>query len=362
MASRKCSICGHIENEFVYFCTKCGAKTVENALIVPTGQEEYVSDQSTNYQQENVQQVEIPSAETKLSKGKNSNKINPIILIMGVVIVVLIIVIAALVSRKEPDNSVMSANNESGEQNNSAEKEINEREINNNPVANKTDSNLIENNDTFKYADSGLDYEDDYQENKYTEKVNRDFEIYSGIREDYENALDPGYYQYYNSGISDFSFWYPNNLYCDVFSAENIDCEYGYLRKEVTFYGSEGSTLTYRLIQRNDSLSLEDATENVHSVETMALYEAEDIVNGTTSDHGKVIVTGWDSSAHNYAIYDLYKIEDDYLLQMKVVFPDYTSDLDRLQKAYVTECYYRLCGFSDSKAETRSYSEFMENN
>ena len=30
--------------------------------------------------------------------------------------------------------------------------------------------------------------------------------------------------------------------------------------------------------------------------------------------------------------------------------------------ADVTECYYRLCGFSDSKAGTRSYQEFMENN
>ena len=29
MANRVCPNCGHIENEYTYFCTECGSKTVE---------------------------------------------------------------------------------------------------------------------------------------------------------------------------------------------------------------------------------------------------------------------------------------------------------------------------------------------
>ena len=193
-------------------------------------------------------------------------------------------------------------------------------------------------------------------------QVNPEFQVYSGVEEDYANALQPENYSYYDSGITDFSFYYPDNLYCDVTTVEDEDCEYGFLIKKINFIGSNGSELIYQLIQRTDSLSLEAETDYIYNKEVANLYGKEDIVFSTKDNYGKVIVTGWDSADKNYVIYNLCKIEDDYILQMKVIYPNYTDDLDTAQKGYVTECYYRLCGFSDSTLSVRSYEEYMNEN
>lgn len=195
-----------------------------------------------------------------------------------------------------------------------------------------------------------------------SQQISPEFQVYSGVEEDYANALQPENYQYYDSGITDFSFYYPDNLYCDVKIVENEECEYGFLIKKIDFIGSNGSELIYQLIQRTDSLSLEEETNYIYNKEVSNLYEEEDIVFSTKDNYGKVIVTGWNSTDKNYAIYDLCKIENDYILQMKVIFPSYTSDLDKAQKGYVTECFYRLCGFSDTTLEVRSYEEYMNEN
>ncbi len=46
MASRKCSICGHIENEYTFFCTECGARTEEFSEKIEANQD--VSNISAN--------------------------------------------------------------------------------------------------------------------------------------------------------------------------------------------------------------------------------------------------------------------------------------------------------------------------
>lgn len=193
-------------------------------------------------------------------------------------------------------------------------------------------------------------------------QINPEFQVYSGVEEDYANALQPEDYHFYDSGITDFSFYYPDNLYCDVTTVENEECEYGFLIKKIDFIGSNGSELIYQLIQRTDSLSLETETNYIYNKESLNLYEKEDIVFSTKDNYGKVIVTGWDSADKNYVVYNLCKIEDDYILQMKVIYPNYTDDLDTAQKGYVTECFYRLCGFSDSTLAVRSYEEYMNEN
>ncbi len=75
------------------------------------------------------------------------------------------------------------------------------------------------------------------------------------------------------------------------------------------------------------------------------------IVKSSEGDHGKAILTGWDSSAHNSAIYDMTKIEAGYVLQMKVIFPDYTSEKDRLEKSICYRMFIsdvRLFGFKSA--------------
>lgn len=167
----------------------------------------------------------------------------------------------------------------------------------------------------------------------------------------------------YDSKITDFKFYYPVDLYNEVSVDEDPDLvSYGENCQTITFEGSDGSQLIFSLTSRTDALSIENMTENVYNIESKGLVEPEKIVKSSEGDHGKAILTGWDSSAHNSAIYDMTKIEAGYVLQMKVIFPDYTSEKDRLEKAYVTECLYRMCGFSDSSQQVRSWDEFMEEN
>jgi hypothetical protein len=140
------------------------------------------------------------------------------------------------------------------------------------------------------------------------------------------------------------------------------DVKYGYNLQTITFTASNGSALIYSITRRRDSMSLDEITNYVYVSERNSLNDPEDIINTTTEDHGKVIVSGWDDMRHDRAVYDLLKTTDEYVLQMTVYFPDYTSEEDRLEKAYVTECLYRLCGFSGSSKPTRSYADFLEEN
>lgn len=419
MEGRKCPKCGHVEGKYVYFCTSCGFKTEEItgeakvALSSPTEEnrtevvktevikteelkteelktEEIKSEiypesvnsvQQGDYAEETVSFVE-PEKEVMaqvrpdsvLPNSKNSNGKNKMIIAaMGGVIVILVIAVIALVNNSRGSRTAYAVNPESIASNSAGngltdnDMEVKQSAETDNSFEQTEDSYSDEIYDSTENDTSWNDeteYEAEYEAKYEPEygQVNPDFSIYSGIDEYYSNALQPEAYQFYNSGIADFSFWYPTNLYCDVKEYNQDDDmwnEYGHIIKEIDFFGSRGSELSFKLIQKDDGLSIDDATAYVHAVESGKLNEPADIVFGTTSDHGKVIVTGWDSN-YEYPIYDLYKIEDDYYMQMEVIFPDYEDSYDKECKAYVTECYYRLCGFSDSKAGTRSFQEFAE--
>ena len=45
---------------------------------------------------------------------------------------------------------------------------------------------------------------------------------------------------------------------------------------------------------------------------------------------------------------------------MKLIFPQYTGEEDKMQKGYITECVYRLCGFSGSSDGPRSYQDYKK--
>ena len=205
--------------------------------------------------------------------------------------------------------------------------------------------------------------EDVLQEEDESSDLEDEFWIDEDTKADYSENLDPDLYESYDSKITDFKFYYPVDLYNEVSVDEDPDLvSYGENCQTITFEGSDGSQLIFSLTSRTDALSIENMTENVYNIESKGLVEPEKIVKSSEGDHGKAILTGWDSSAHNSAIYDMTKIEAGYVLQMKVIFPDYTSEKDRLEKAYVTECLYRMCGFSDSSQQVRSWDEFMEEN
>lgn len=404
MANRVCPNCGHIENEYTYFCTECGSKTVEqkegnspvtmkpvitgnqvasekeNVLDTPSLKEVKAPDKSVTEATEDAEAF-VGSDETESisyqaneykeqhntsTTTENRKKINPTIIAMASVIAVLILVIIAMLAGKKDGKENQVVRNDINETENNSEtnnqpyKEAEPTNVEETESTDKEVADMAEENVEESYNDTD-EFEEPTMED--VDSDNNQFGINSSVIEDYSNNLEPRYYEYYDGGVSDFSFYYPLNLYNSVdVNEEDFETAYGRNIKTITFTGTGGSELIYAISQRADGFTIPDMTEYVHGNESYNLYDAADIINSAKGDHGKVIVTGWDSSNQNYAIYDMLRIEDSYVLQMKVIFPNYTSEEDRLQKAYVTECFYRLCGFSDSTTSVRSYEEFLESN
>lgn len=225
------------------------------------------------------------------------------------------------------------------------------------------DTYNIDTYDSGYSSDGGTVYDTEDGEESFYGEEDDFFEISSLTKEDYANALVPSAYNYYQSDYSSsgFSFYYPTNLYESVEHEYDAgSAEYGDIRESVFFTGSKGSTLEFYQYDRNDSRSLEEETAFLHDREISKLEEGADILNKVTDGHGKVIVTGWETrESKRFAVYDMSKIENGKVLQMKVSFPEYTSDEDKNLKGYVTENYYRLCGFSDSSKGVRSYEMYL---
>lgn len=338
MPSRQCPVCGHYENEKTFICSVCGSDTVYSsvdyvessnkpqAVISPPENKSddtpsplipdtssYVSPLPTNnIPGSNV--TPMPVGYTKRQKKKNW------LLVLVVFIVVFILIIYAISSDKK-DPTPVPASTE--------------------PVS---------------YEPVSVEV--------ISTQVDPRFEIYSDDVENYENILDPNEYYTYKSKTMYYSFSYPTGFYNDVVENTDYNCEYGYCKSCINISGDKGSYVVYRLIERDsdDSFSVEGKTAQIHDIEAQNLFGEVDIINSTTDDHGKVIVSGWNNSNKDFLIYDMYRIDNEYIMEMKVVFPSYSSDTERLQIAYITECYYRMCGFSGTNKEPRSYAEYVEKN
>lgn len=184
------------------------------------------------------------------------------------------------------------------------------------------------------------------------------FGITKGTVESYESALNTNDYQYYNSGIENFRFFYPAALYSDVFCDEQAtETLYGTNIQMISFAGSAGSELFFSLSHYEDGVSIEEISQKIYNTEKNGLINAADIVYGIYEDHARIIVTGYEGEDLK-PVYDLFCVDSEYVMQMKMVFSAYQGIEDKLQKDYVTECLYRLCGFSGSTANCRSYEAF----
>lgn len=182
--------------------------------------------------------------------------------------------------------------------------------------------------------------------------------VYSNTVADYSMNLDPSRYARFDSKIEDFYFSYPTNLYyrCDV-STEPRAGQYGTVAYDICFYATDGSKLIYRMLERTDSYSNTEMRDFIYESEYAALQDSHKISKNDYGSRG--IVTG--VTADGLLNYDLFYVSDDYVMQMQVITPDYEDKQDEWQKGYVTECIYRLCGFSGTSATgCRSYEEYVE--
>lgn len=190
---------------------------------------------------------------------------------------------------------------------------------------------------------------------------NDDFHISSSTAADYSSVMNFDKFEYYASDIDGFSFYYPVNLYNNVLKDTSIsDSVYGKNVEDVSFTGSDGSSLEFIATERIDDASLSDATDYVYSEEAGSLDNKADIVPERIKDDGGFfIVTG--NNKENAAVleYLMMRVTDRYVMQMRVAFPDFTDDDDKNAKSFYTECLYRSCGFSNSSKNVRSYEDYL---
>lgn len=176
---------------------------------------------------------------------------------------------------------------------------------------------------------------------------------------DYTAILDPSEYKFYASQIPDFNFWYPQNFYNHVsYSTDPYETSMGTNEETIIFTAEDTSQLRFLAIRRTDSLDLDTMAKTIYTSELGLLTSSEVIINDVKDHSGKIIVTGWDKQYPDNTVYSLTRVTDDYILQMKVLFPSYTTAEDEHQKGYLTETYYRMCGFSDADP-WRSYAEYL---
>ena len=198
--------------------------------------------------------------------------------------------------------------------------------------------------------------------NTDSEEAGFPFLINPSADADYTAALDPSGYEFYSSSIDEFNFWYPTDFYNEVtYNAQPDKGQYGTNLEKITFSAKDGSRLIFQAIQRTDSLSLDDMTANVCTSELGRMSSSEVILNHVKDNYGKVIVTGWDNERDGYTDYCLTKIKQDTILRMTVQFPGYTNDDNELRMGYLTETFYRMCGFSDADP-WRTYEEYIREN
>lgn len=346
-----CTKCGkEIRNDSV-FCRYCGSK-IGNRVV-----------------QENESQPVSPLDNCEQKRGKQKGKKSMLVLltIVLVIIIVILILLGGLFIYQNqdllPDNvrQVISSILPSNEQEaNETEEDKHKDEIEDNREDSEDDSK--EAAEEVPAAEATEEANSEIQTTVGTDLLNQ-FGINAQTTESYAASLEPEKYKYYNGNISDFRFSYSPAIYNDV-SVDNTPVveQFGVNLETIHFTASGGSELIYKICERNDNKSLEEMTEYVYLFERANYIEPADIMNGVKDGHGKVIVTGWSDAMHDKAVYSMTKIEEEYVLQMIVSFPNYTSEDDKIYKAYVTECYYSMCGFSDSSKTVRDFAEYLEAN
>lgn len=402
MAQRICPNCGHVENEYTFFCTECGTKTIEddsgnqgtilkplkpfpsedkneNTLLNNDDNVKSISlgeglqgDDVINASEdvrhintsENIEDNQLITGEENVSKATTTSalsgatfistkKINPITAVMAGVILVLIVVIIGMSVRNghsDEDTIANSSNQNYEDQAYNTEADDSAVQDDYGVEEEEVDDFLSEEEQIDEYADDAAQFRSE-------------FGIETTTIEDYSANLDPDQYLYYDSGIGEFKFYYPGNLFNDVsVDDEYYSSEYGNNIRTICFYGSNGSELLYSICERNDGGSISEATDRINNLEHGKYYEMSDIVVKSDDEKGRIVLAGVMDASNEYRIYDLIKIDANYVYRMLSVKPMYQNEDERNQYAYVTENEYRMCGFSGSSSGPRTFEEYLAGN
>jgi len=366
--ARKCTKCNVEYPDQILFCTQCGMKTTmtENTPWNGGGFET----------PGNGPQITTPINENQTGGVGGGNKGSKLPIILGIVLALLLCVIVAIVlifvvSGKEEDKNDNVVKTEQAANDVTDEPEQESDSDTGSIIVTPSASNQSEGGSTeeaieveevpvVEEAEEIPEYEEPIQNNNvYEEDLASKFGINSYTVTDYRASLDPADYVYYGSGISDFGFYVPTNLYNSVSSIDGTRSDYGDVVEGYVFSGTDGSGLRFSAIRRTDYRSYDELLSYISRNENGKLVDSWDIVNKNNGSYAKVVTTGWNDSNHSVVYYTLYKIEPDYIMEMVMYYPGYANDTEWYQKTYINEMVYRKCVFGECQYPVISYEEYV---
>ncbi len=203
--------------------------------------------------------------------------------------------------------------------------------------------------------------DDAYHETEEPTAPDRDygsFQIDSGTVEDYARVLNPEEYQQYNGDENGFTFSFPAGLFnnVDVNNRQGGN-DYGQYMQYIHFFGSAGSELVFSKTKRLDNRLVEEIANDIRAQKREEIRDAVELRFVSEADLGRIVITG-NRMESDDIVYEVIRIDADYIMQMIFITPPYTSEEDEMQKSYVTESIYRMCGFSGSTKGVRSYQSY----
>ncbi len=173
----------------------------------------------------------------------------------------------------------------------------------------------------------------------------------------------------YNSEGNDksYSFAYPASLfneYCESDEPCPGEC-YGTRIRMDHFLGT-GNTYAffdmYTPDKEGDTYDIASMSKKAYDNEISYIAHPVEVENGMTVDGNGyiVILRGYTGESEEVAIYNLIKVEPEYVCNMKLYYPAPEDEEERLHTDYYLECMYRMCSFSGSEEPSRSYEEFLK--
>jgi len=189
-------------------------------------------------------------------------------------------------------------------------------------------------------------------------------------REDYGNSLDYTQYARYAGQNGNFYFSYPKSLYNRVLvNMNSFDTVNGTNQITITMRGEDHSEAVFAQYYRDQGYSIDETYEFLLDYYSNQVLNANVIRSSTGAKegeeyHGRIVMTGYGDRSMTYIVIAVWQ---DKVQVMWVQCP-FTAEEYRDANAaqlyqyacYVTECMYRMCGFSGSTAEPRSYAEFIQ--
>lgn len=263
-----------------------------------------------------------------VQNNKNSNSKMPKIIIGLVAIIAIIFISKGFFAEDEDVSSNIS----------------NETTVDSNSYSDDTNQNMDD--------DITLD-DDQYDENNSYETSNNLMPyVDSSNTQDYLNYNSPSDFALFSA--DEYSFGYPKDFYN---YAEETDDGY-------TLWADNGASLTFTVTPRDSYTDMNTEMDELYNYYLDMFYLPETVVykDDESKDYRRFIVSGYNDSSKSFGNYCFCNVYEDKIEFYQLVTPISGHSKDELSHAnYILDTIYRMCSFTGSSYNPRTYDQFINN-